>query len=150
MDSTTKAKIGSPQLIAGLCQQGMDFTPGQIIQMLRIEAGGLEMFIRKSLTEAFEQHLLQPSDTHTLQLLIDLCDSLDEALVRRLAATVCGFAGSKRKCGSILNLFCDDMNSQDALNFVDDIISHCKLPFASFPVILLYLFVNWVSALNTC
>ena len=31
-------KIGSPLLLSGLCQAGTDFTPGQIILMMKVEA----------------------------------------------------------------------------------------------------------------
>ena len=78
----------------------------------------------KNITDAFEQDLLNPSDEFTIRLLVNSVEECEDKYVKQMALHICGFAGTKKKCGMILKHFCDEMNSPEALDFIYDIISH--------------------------
>jgi len=114
-----KCGICDPLVIGSIKQ--IQLSAIQIIDLMFSE--GKEHFLI-NIEEAFEQGLLTLKDQDTREHLYERSIDFSENDVLRYVVKLSQHASSKRICGMLLADFTANMSSQEAIGFVDDVISH--------------------------
>jgi len=125
---------GKPQVLGTMIdEQSVNLSAGEICSLMVTQAEGeqgnpAERFC-VLLEESLEAQLFNLEDCDTIEVIYDITStnsSFTAQMLKREAVIMCSHAQTKRFAGRILNVFCRDMTSAEASQFVHSV---CILDF---------------------